>query len=160
MIADREVVRTRCCQVEETEMLQYLERSMRTHVNSKPVQRSGLQLFEEILKNATSEGNTKNILKKVFQLVLDNLLVNISDPAICHKITLKFERYLTLTQEYAGSVQLSEDLLQELFLLYHQIIEVIEELKSVEDEEVHEAEVTLLTSSASIETDAVVTNRR
>ncbi len=84
MIADRDIVKQRCCQMEETEMLQYLERAMRRHVSNRAVQRCGLQLFEEILKNATNATNTSQILSKVFQLVLDNLMLNISDPAICH----------------------------------------------------------------------------
>lgn len=48
-----------------------------------------------------------------------------------------------------GSVSLSEDLLQELFLTYHQILAVIEELKEVglDDEQISEAEVTILPSA-------------
>eukprot|EP01034_Spumella_vulgaris_P034738 gene34738-42846_t len=62
-------------------------------------------------------------------------------------LTLKYDKYLTTVKELSGSVKLREDRLQEMFIVYHQNVQVIEELRAVNEEEVVQAEVVVLSSS-------------
>lgn len=76
MVSDLAVMKKRGVLVEDGQLLFFVNRAMKQHHNSVPLQRAALQLYEAIIEQTTDKRRLKSVGAKVFKPVLDNLILN------------------------------------------------------------------------------------